>query len=128
MKYVLYIAAFTSLLTCAKFEEDSRDVSTTSGLFLSKLISDSIQVPLSGSVTGLTSGTLVLYINGADLSVTAPNDTFTYWINKDTAYSITATTTSEDLSCSIDNPNGNSGRYGNSSIQVTCLEVVASHY
>ena len=126
MKYIFYAILVSIFLSCARFEESSLNVSSLSGLLLTKLISDSIEVPLAGSVTGLTSGTLFLYINGTEVDITYPEETFTHWINKDTTYTITATTSLESLTCTVDNPNGNSGRYGNSSIQVTCQEVVVS--
>src|SRR5215469_9908302 len=80
---------------------------------------------VGGSVSGLSSGTMVLQDNGGDnLSVTA-NGTFTFATSlpAGAAYSVTVRTNPAGQTCSVSNGSGTVGSGNVTSVAVTCATV-----
>ncbi|WP_136418402.1 hypothetical protein [Herbaspirillum sp. ST 5-3] len=84
--------------------------------------SSSSNVALSGSITGLTSGSLTLSDGYSTVAIAtnAASFTFPYRVNVGAAYNVTVQAQPADISCAVANGAGIAGSSDISNVQVTC--------
>lgn len=97
------------LINCLKVKKSAFDMSKPVGIFFGIFIGNQPQgLSISGTITGFTSGTLILQNNGKDdLTLTAPATQYSFnGIASGSTYSILPKSHPTGLSCKIDNLKG----------------------
>lgn len=108
-KLTLYVRVFLAIVV-------------TGGLGACGGSSSAPSVSLSGSVTGLTAGNLVLTdgVSAVTLTANAASFTFPLQIAAGAAYGVTVLTQPSGLTCRVTNASGVAGSTGITSVQVAC--------
>lgn len=109
MKQIQILLLCFLFTNCLKVKKSAFDFSSPVGLIFSLVWANQSQgYSVGGTITGFTSGTLILQNNGKDdLTLTAPLTQYSFsGLTSGTSYSILPKTHPSGFSCSIDNAKG----------------------
>ena len=123
--YLIIILLFTA---CLKAKKSPFDFNSPSGFIFGIVVNSqsSQNISISGSITGFTSGSLVLQNNGQnDLTLTAPTTRYSFsGIARGSSYSISVKTNPSGVSCAIENAKGTaSANIDNANITCSTLSA-----
>jgi hypothetical protein len=148
-RIILYLVFSLALTNCLKAKKSPFDISSPSGLFGAGILtsgnnnsisssgsntsgsnSEISTIIISGSISGFTQGTMILYNNEKDEFQLSAANTYSITVLKDSAYRISLKSNPSGYACSIANASGianaNITNSNISCIQVTTPKLVYS--